>query len=314
MGNVSLKVLEFFVQKWVRTLHSVLSKIQPIREPLVLEKVLKFAQQFSRSGKSLENGDEVWKNGKKTSFFLRQHVNEIFFVLVKSYSISSIHLQHVMKKALFLHFKVYVDHLFDNLKSGKRNYCFGKKSRKSLVIDPKICMNPGSCIQCVSNMFDMLKSIFVLLRSKVLLAGWPVPVPPIVGMSQNQGQVKTGFAWSGKQIRFDVSSHWRMGLVWLPCKQALLFCQPLVTFRKKISFYGGILLMLLHKGSQNSKLALSLSPGEDYTVATGQATGIPALHVCFLSVNLSYCMQITQEIYLWNMCKNTCKTKQENTN
>ena len=72
--------------------------------------------------------------------------------------------------------------------------------------------------------------------------------------------------------------------------------------------------MFLYKGSQNSKLALSLSPGEDYTVATGQATGIPALHVCFLSVNLSYCMQITQEIYLWNMCKNTCKTKQENTN
>ena len=59
MGNVSLKVLEFFVQKWVRTLHSVLSKIQPIREPLVLEKVLKFAQQFSRCGKSLENGEKV---------------------------------------------------------------------------------------------------------------------------------------------------------------------------------------------------------------------------------------------------------------
>lgn len=56
--------------------------------------------------------------------------------------------------------------------------------------------------------------------------------------------------------------------------------------------------MFLYKGSQNSKLALSSSPGEDYTVATGQVTGIPVLHVCFLSVNLSYCMQITQEIYL----------------
>ena len=51
--------------------------------------------------------------------------------------------------------------------------------------------------------------------------------------------------------------------------------------------------MLLYKGSFNSNLALSSSPGEDYTVATGQATGIPALHVCFLSVNLSYCMQIS---------------------
>ena len=74
--------------------------------------------------------------------------------------------------------------------------------------------------------------------------------------------------------------------------------------------------MFLYKGWQNSKLALSSSPspGEDYTVATGQAPGIPALSVCFLSVNLSYCMQITQEIYLWNVCENTCKTKQENTN
>ena len=30
-----------------------------------LKKVLKFAQQFSRPGKILENRDKVWKNGKK---------------------------------------------------------------------------------------------------------------------------------------------------------------------------------------------------------------------------------------------------------
>ena len=29
-------------------------------------------------------------------------------------------------------FKVSIDHLFDNLESGKRNYCFQKNSRKSL--------------------------------------------------------------------------------------------------------------------------------------------------------------------------------------
>ena len=35
------------------------------------------------------------------------------------------------KKALFLaSFKVSTDHLFDNLESGKRNYCFGKKVGK----------------------------------------------------------------------------------------------------------------------------------------------------------------------------------------
>ena len=39
-----------------------------------------------------------------------------------------------MKKALFLCFvfKFSIDHLFDNLESGKRKYCFGKKSAKSL--------------------------------------------------------------------------------------------------------------------------------------------------------------------------------------
>ena len=57
----------------------------------------------------------------------------IFFVLVKSYSISLVRLQRIMEKALFLRFfKASIDHLFDNLESGKRNYCFGKKSGKSL--------------------------------------------------------------------------------------------------------------------------------------------------------------------------------------
>lgn len=136
-------------------------------------------------------------------------------------------------------------------------------------------MNPGSWIQCVSNMFDMLKSIFVLLCSKMLLAGQPVPVP---SDSRDVAKSRSSENWVCMiwRIRFDVFSHLRMGLVWLPCKQALLFCQPLVTFRKKISFYSCTLLMFLYKGSQNSKLALSSSPGEDYTVATGQATGIPA--------------------------------------
>ena len=31
------------------------------------------------------------------------------------------------KKNLPAFFKVYIDHLFDNLESGIRNYCFGKK-------------------------------------------------------------------------------------------------------------------------------------------------------------------------------------------
>ena len=60
-------------------------------------------------------------------------MSEMFFVLVKSYSISLVRLQRIMEKALFLRFfKASIDHLFDNLESGKRNYCFGKKSGKSL--------------------------------------------------------------------------------------------------------------------------------------------------------------------------------------
>ena len=58
----------------------------------------------------------------------------MFFVLVKSYLISSVCLQPIMKKSLFLRFlrSLLITDLFDNLESGKRNYCFGKKSWKVL--------------------------------------------------------------------------------------------------------------------------------------------------------------------------------------
>ena len=45
--------------------------------------------------------------------------------------------------------KVCFDHLFDNLESGKRNYCFEKKVwKQSWILDPKICRNPD--ISCKS--------------------------------------------------------------------------------------------------------------------------------------------------------------------
>ena len=54
------------------------------------------------------------------------------FILVKSYSRPFV-LQRIVKKALFVRFlRSITDHLFDNLESGKRNHCFGKKSEKSL--------------------------------------------------------------------------------------------------------------------------------------------------------------------------------------
>ena len=47
--------------------------------------------------------------------------------------ISCLRLQS-MKKALLLpfFFKVSINHIFDNLESGKRNYCLEKKHEKSL--------------------------------------------------------------------------------------------------------------------------------------------------------------------------------------
>ena len=68
---------------------------------------------------------------------------EFFFVLVKSYSISPVCFQPtcIMKKSLFLRFlrSLLITDLFDNLESGKRNYCFGKKSGKVEFIFWYLC-------------------------------------------------------------------------------------------------------------------------------------------------------------------------------
>ena len=55
-----------------------------------------------------------------------------FFVLVKSYSISPVHLHALRKRLCACFFEVCVDHLFDNLEFGERNYCFGKSLEKVL--------------------------------------------------------------------------------------------------------------------------------------------------------------------------------------
>ena len=97
--------------------------------------------------------EKVWKmeikSGKmllfKATASALHFVSEIFVVLVKSYSIWPVRLQRIMKwKALFLRvfFKVYIDHLFDNLESGKRNHCFGITVWKnSWILKPKNCTN-----------------------------------------------------------------------------------------------------------------------------------------------------------------------------
>ena len=54
---------------------------------------------------------------------------------------------HHEKPGLFLRFlRSYIDHLFDNFESGNGNYCFGKKSRKSL----ESCIQKSVRTVCVS--------------------------------------------------------------------------------------------------------------------------------------------------------------------
>ena len=67
-----------------------------LTECWILEKVLKFAQQFSRPGKSLENGDsrdKVWKNG----FF--QSYDECFIIFF-GFGQILIDLAHTLQKKL----------------------------------------------------------------------------------------------------------------------------------------------------------------------------------------------------------------------
>ena len=82
-------------------------------------KVLKFDQQFSRPGKSLDNRDKVLEKSYKWIFFCFGH---ILFNLARMFA------AHHEKSFVPAFFKVSIDQLFHNLESGKRNYCFGKMS------------------------------------------------------------------------------------------------------------------------------------------------------------------------------------------
>ena len=55
-----------------------------------------------------------------------------FFGFIKSYSIRAYFAAHHGKNFVPAFFKVSIDHLFNKLESGKRNYCFVKKMEKLL--------------------------------------------------------------------------------------------------------------------------------------------------------------------------------------
>ena len=73
-------------------------------------------------------------------------------------------------QAVFL--KVCFDHLFDNLESGKRNYCFGKKSENSPEFwIQNICRNPD--ISCKSfNGWVWRKGLFLRGNDECLELKW----------------------------------------------------------------------------------------------------------------------------------------------
>ena len=89
------------------------------------------------------------KNGKKSCVFFPKLLRvlykwnafcfgQILFNLVRTFAV------HRKKRFVpaFLR-SILITYYFDNLESGKRNYCFGKKVRnKSWILDPKGSMNP----------------------------------------------------------------------------------------------------------------------------------------------------------------------------
>ena len=116
-------------------------------ESWILEKVLKFAQQFSRLGKSLENRNKVWKKMVKSLevfWKLEQvHYKSNFFPVGQIvFNFTCMFAVHRWKGFVSGFFKVYIDHLFDNLESGKRNYCFGKSLEKLLNSGSKNLYEP----------------------------------------------------------------------------------------------------------------------------------------------------------------------------
>ena len=118
---------------------NILPKHSVCTDSWILEKVLIIAQLFFQTWKRygkyryLKSGITV----KSLGVFSFQSYNECFvsdvgqilFSLAHSFAV------HHEKRFILAFFKVSVDHdLFDNLESGKRSYCFGKKSGKSLEL------------------------------------------------------------------------------------------------------------------------------------------------------------------------------------
>ena len=126
-------------------------------------KSLEICPAFSRPGKSLENGDNVWKNGKESWIFFwklqRVLYSEFFFSFWSNLNRSR---SYVWKKSFVpAIFKVFIDHQFDNRECGKREYCF----EKSLEFWIHYSFYPAVAISwlCIWNFINSLCSMVLVM-------------------------------------------------------------------------------------------------------------------------------------------------------
>ena len=120
---------------------------------------------------------ESWKNGKKSWVVLKVTISALqvkfFFVLVKSYSIFPLHLQCIMKEALFLQF--FLRSLFDNLESGKSLEFWIQKSVWTLYYSLRSGLFRNNLQHCLGdfcqwNCFQC--SLQVMKEREMLLLMW----------------------------------------------------------------------------------------------------------------------------------------------
>ena len=161
---------------------------------LDLEKVWKMEIKCGKIVKSLE------------LFFLQSYkkcfISEVFFILVNR--TFAPHLERSFVPAFF------IDHLFDNLESGERNYLFGKKSRKILEIYETLIYNDWHLNDSIINASKLVRASCLWRislgksQSEIDLSG------PIIFLSLNDWLEKIFFP--NLPFFFRTRWLWRFGL------------------------------------------------------------------------------------------------------
>ena len=103
------------------------------RPPGPIDRVCTARYRVLNFWKSLEIWPAIFQTWKKSGQVLEKSYKWIFFCFGHIlFNLARMFAAHHEKSFVPAFFKVSIDQLFDNLESGKRNYCFGKMSWKSL--------------------------------------------------------------------------------------------------------------------------------------------------------------------------------------